>query len=79
MRPRTAAVKKSLKARIRRAQGGRCLDCGGAGTGLSGYNPLEPHHLIPVCRGGQTLAENLVILCRTCHVRRHQAAEGRAA
>jgi 5-methylcytosine-specific restriction endonuclease McrA len=71
-RPESARVKKTLKKRLLKKQGGHCADCGGTGTGKSGRNPLEPHHIIPVSRGGETKAHNLVIVCRACHVRRHQ-------
>jgi predicted HNH restriction endonuclease len=30
-------------------------------------NELELHHLVPVHRGGQTTATNLVVLCEECH------------
>ena len=71
-RPKGAKVPKSLKRRLIRAQGGVCADCGGQGSGVGGHNPLEPHHILPVSAGGATSAENLVIVCRACHVRRHR-------
>ena len=71
-RPKDAQVKKSLKRRLLKQQGGVCKLCKGMGTGDSGYNPLEPHHKIPVHKGGKTEEGNLEILCRKCHVKEHQ-------
>lgn len=67
-RPKEHRVKKTLKRRLIREQGGVCAACGCRGT----TSTLEPHHIIPVSRGGATEWGNLTALCRACHVARHQ-------
>lgn len=39
----------------------RCAFCGKE-------NELEEHHMIPLCLGGDNQDENLVYLCRNCHM-----------
>ena len=69
-RHKSHTVKKAVKARILKAQGGACADCGG--TNFSAYNPAEPHHVVHVAHGGGNEESNIVMLCRRCHVARHQ-------
>ena len=47
--------------------GWRCqnADCGIAGR-------LEVHHVIPLSFGGTNADENLITLCRSCHLAAHQ-------
>lgn len=52
------------RRRAKDRDGWRCRRCGAAGR-------LEVHHLDP--DGGDEL-ENLVTLCRTCHIAEHDAA-----
>lgn len=33
---------------------------------------LDLHHLVPVSRGGDHGADNLICLCRPCHLRVHR-------
>ena len=37
----------------------------------------EYHHIIPVVIGGNSLPENVILLCRECHVKVHAALRGR--
>lgn len=32
---------------------------------------LDVHHIIPLSRGGNNLKTNLIVLCHTCHKKRH--------
>ena len=64
MRKKENLFKKALKRRVYKAQKFLCADCQKA-------LPLEPHHILPVSIGGQTIRENLVGLCRVCHATRH--------
>ena len=33
---------------------------------------MEVHHVIPLSEGGQNGEDNLVSLCRDCHIRAHR-------
>jgi len=61
--------KKSLKKRLLKKVGSQCEICHVA---LS-MATADPHHRIPVCKGGETTAANCQILCRKCHDAVHQA------
>lgn len=37
----------------------------------------EVHHITPLSRGGVTQLWNLILLCKTCHDRRHRHLMGR--
>ena len=56
--------------RLRRAafdrDGWRCQDCGKAAA-------MEAHHVKPLEDGGANTVENLLTLCRDCHIRAHRA------
>ena len=43
----------------------RCAICGK----LEG---LETHHIVPLSHGGRTVKANLIVLCKTCHRRKHK-------
>ena len=65
-----AAIAGRLWTQARRvaleSAGWRCGRCGRSGR-------LEAHHRIPLHRGGAPYAaENLVVLCRSCHVAAHR-------
>ena len=44
-------------------------ECWGCGGDLSELGTLAPaHHILPYWAGGETVLENAVVLCPTCHV-----------
>lgn len=53
------AMRRALTARDN-----RCRECGS-------MHDLEAHHITPWWRGGKTLLENLILLCRPCHIHHH--------
>jgi HNH endonuclease len=53
--------------RVLRRDGFRCQECGleaDLGTGMA---DLQLHHRVPFIIGGDNSAENMVVLCGTCH------------
>lgn len=46
---------------IKRRDGYRCCDCGRA------TKRLHVHHIVPISRGGLTVAYNLKSVCEPCH------------
>jgi hypothetical protein len=62
-----SAVQNSKRSELRRAAiqrtAGRCAACSRS------VDPscLGFHHIVPVARGGSTTAENLLLVCATCH------------
>ena len=59
---------KSLKKRMLKKANYQCQMCF---TALN-MATADPHHIIPVCRGGETVSTNCQILCRKCHEQVHQ-------
>jgi len=59
---------KSVKRRLLAQADGKCSVCKRPLT----MQTAEPHHIIPVCEGGDTVAANGIIVCRDCHVAIHQ-------
>ena len=59
---------KSLKKKALKQAGFSCSICGCT----LNMATAEPHHIVPVCQGGQTIADNLQIVCRPCHVKIHK-------
>jgi 5-methylcytosine-specific restriction endonuclease McrA len=66
---------------------GKCVDCGKVCAGgwkiwkpsvkhfeLNGTH--EIHHIIPVIKGGETTIDNLILLCKECHLERHNLDRG---
>jgi len=53
-----------LHDQVRKRAGGSCEDCGDPGS--------EPHHIIPLSKGGANTKANLIYLCPKCHDRRHR-------
>ena len=53
------------RLRAKNRDGWRCQSCGKSGV-------LEVHHLQPVSAGGDNSLENLITLCRTCHIGLHR-------
>lgn len=62
---------------------GKCIDCGLlCGGGWKIWKPSvrhfeldgthEIHHIIPIEKGGETVFDNLVLLCIPCHLKRHK-------
>jgi 5-methylcytosine-specific restriction endonuclease McrA len=37
----------------------------------------EVHHITPLSRGGRTMLTNLILLCKSCHDKRHRHLMGR--
>lgn len=64
---------KTMKRKALKRAGGCCTVCHTKGD--LKWNPLEPHHIVPVSQGGETTMENLQIVCRECHVKIHQEME----
>ncbi len=52
-----------LHDQCRKRAGGKCEVCGEPGS--------EPHHIVPLSRGGCNTLSNLLYLCKSCHNRRH--------
>ena len=67
-RDRKNKFPKSMKKKALRKAGGMCTVCACHLT----MAQAEPHHILPVSEGGETVAENLQIVCRDCHVKIHQ-------
>ena len=62
-------VSAALRGRLLAEAEWRCQECG------CGRTDLEIHHVIPIAKGGETVAENLIVLCRKkCHRKRHETA-----
>lgn len=63
---RSRGVSSREWARIRKGalerDGYRCQKCGRAGR-------LEVHHVLPVYKGGTDDLDNLLSVCRGCHIR----------
>src|SRR5688572_23296279 len=57
-----------LAAQAKFLYGGHCQICG-----LT--QPLDVHHMRPPGQGGEDTLDNLVVLCRSCHVDVHGLAE----
>lgn len=64
LRYRPLAYRRAVR-RVLRRDGYRCAWCGGFGSTVD--------HVIPVCWGGRTVPENLVVACRACNHSRHNA------
>lgn len=45
----------------------KCQYCGRSAKQLSGKESLTRDHIIPVCKGGQNVWENVVTSCSTCN------------
>ena len=58
------AVWNRIRARVLEEGGYRCRKCGKAGV-------LEVDHILPLRDGGTHALENLQVLCRGCHIRKH--------
>jgi hypothetical protein len=43
----------------------KCADCGGV-------KMLDVHHITPMALGGSNDLDNLILLCRSCHGKRHK-------
>jgi hypothetical protein len=64
LRYRPLAYRRAVR-RVLRRDGYRCAWCGGFGSTVD--------HVIPVCWGGRTVPDNLVVACRACNHSRHNA------
>lgn len=53
-----------LRSSLLLRQGGVCVGCG------TSDGPWHLDHILPVCRGGETVIENLQVLCATCNLRK---------
>lgn len=55
-----AVIAKAVKQR----DGNKCKVCGST-------KQLEVHHIIPLSKGGTNVKTNLITLCYSCHIKRH--------
>ena len=81
-RPKTAAFKKSQKKRLHRQAEYACQVCGSGQVGASCRNDggaLKPHHILPVCKGGETAEWNCAVICVKCHCALHARAVNSAS
>lgn len=65
---------KRLRIRANRAQGGLCYWCKQPmSDSAAESDPLKctGDHVIPLHRGGKTIAGNIVAACHTCNTTRH--------
>jgi len=62
---RLGRVARQIAAR----DGHMCVYCGA--TAESSGSPLHLDHLTPRSKGGEDVATNLVLACRSCNCRRH--------
>lgn len=60
----TADQWEAISAFIKERDGYRCVKCG---RGHPQVRKLEVNHIIPIARGGRTVALNLHTLCDECH------------
>ena len=63
--------------RVKRRDHYTCLDCGCNNrnrtqhSAHSTHHTFNVHHIIPLTKGGLTVDENLITLCKKCHRMRH--------
>ena len=55
---------KERTKRLKEISHGSCTQCGS-------YNNLHAHHITSLSRGGSNRLENLILLCESCHKRKH--------
>jgi 5-methylcytosine-specific restriction endonuclease McrA len=60
-------IEAELRAKLLEEHGGVCQQCG---KWPDNYG-LSLHHLLFKSRGGKTIDENCVLICRCCHERFH--------
>jgi len=58
---------KSMKKKALKQANYTCKECGSS----LDMRTADPHHKIPVSQGGETTRENLLIVCRECHIKLH--------
>ena len=62
---------RALRAKLFNERGAQCESCGSIGE-------LQIHHRVPVSQGGDIWNEdNLILLCRSCHLEAHREIEKR--
>jgi diadenosine tetraphosphate (Ap4A) HIT family hydrolase len=59
----TEPVPDSLRYRVLKDSGGRCVLCGATKK----ESPLDVDHIVPRSKGGKTEYKNLQVLCAKCH------------
>lgn len=52
------------KPHVKRRDNNACVQCGSGAY-------LEVHHIVELSKGGSNDLENMVTLCRDCHLREH--------
>ena len=52
-----------FKRYLKKSKGCKCMFCGSS--------PVEYHHIVPLAQGGDNRINNLVPLCRACHLKAH--------
>ena len=69
-------IPRTVRAAVLERDGNRCVNCGWSPsdgkrpTGLPAFDVLSIDHMIPECRGGQTVPGNLVTLCMGCNLKK---------
>ena len=60
----SSAHSERLARLCKRRDDFKCRQCGQRGR-------LEAHHIVPLWKGGADTIDNLLTLCRNCHIRLH--------
>jgi len=71
-RHRKHRFSKGMKRRALKLAGSCCTVC----SDPLSMATAESHHIVHVCQGGATVADNLQIVCRECHVKIHKIKKG---
>lgn len=64
-----------LKELVFRRDGFKCRDCGADGIRDLSIR-FDIHHIIPLQHGGVNHIDNLITLCKDCHIKRHKRRGG---
>lgn len=60
----------ALCAEVKKRDGHKCVKCQIPENKVHGVYH-EVHHMRPLSKGGTTTKANLILLCSTCHTKRH--------
>jgi len=63
--------RRQLKAQLIKESGGRCQKCGK----LPDWRGLALHHEKFLSRGGGTRLDNVILVCYSCHSKKHNIKE----
>ena len=70
LKPRSGAQRKHFRRHKKKAWMRDFLACQKCGVKL-GYSHADFHHILPRSKGGTDEVDNLVTVCRPCHVGLH--------